>query len=92
MNYGNSSKEYASSIESVARNSIKMYDKQKSVLRIEMTMNDPRAFKACREMIRNGRPQLDWLPMRKGLADIARRVEVSRAANQRYLEGAGSRR
>ena len=70
----------------VGGNSIKMYDKQKSVLRIEMTMNDPRAFKACREMIRNGRPQLDWLPMRKGLADIARRVEVSRAANQRYLE------
>ena len=67
-------------------NSIKMYDKQGSVLRIETTINNPRPFRACREMIREGRPRLEWLPMRKGLADIARRVEISRAANQRYLE------
>src|SRR4029078_10180967 len=31
-------------------------------------------------------PCCGWLRMRKGVADIARRVEVSRAANQRYLE------
>lgn len=70
----------------VGENSIKMYDKQGSVLRIETTINNPRPFRAAREMIRDGRPCMEWLPMRKGLADIARRVEISRAANQRYLE------
>ena len=70
----------------VGENSIKMYDKQQSVLRIETTINNPRDFKSLREATRNGQPSLQWLPMRKGLADIARRVEVSRAANQRYLE------
>jgi hypothetical protein len=70
----------------VGENSIKMYDKQGSVLRIETTINNPRPFRAAREMIRDGRPCMGWLPMRKGLADIARRVEISRAANQRYLE------
>jgi hypothetical protein len=70
----------------VGENAIKMYDKQASVLRIETTINNPRPFRAAREMIREGRPCLKWLPMRKGLADMARRVEISRAANQRYLE------
>jgi hypothetical protein len=70
----------------LGENSIKMYDKQGSVLRIETTINNPRPFRALREMIRDGQPCLEWLPMRKGLADIARRVEISRAANQRYLE------
>jgi len=70
----------------VGENSIKMYDKQQSVLRIETTINNPRDFKSFREATRKGEPCLQWLPMRKGLADIARRVEVSRAANQRYLE------
>jgi hypothetical protein len=27
-----------------------------------------------------------WVPMRKGVADIRRRVEISRTANERYLE------
>jgi hypothetical protein len=27
-----------------------------------------------------------WLPMRKGVVDMRRRVELSRAANERYLE------
>jgi DNA-binding PadR family transcriptional regulator len=70
----------------VGENSIKMYDKQQSVLRIETTINNPRDFKSLREATRKGQPCLAWLPMRKGLADIARRVEVSCAANQRYLE------
>ena len=70
----------------VDSNSIKMYDKQESVLRIETTINNPRMFKVYRETTRSGRVALGWVPMRRGLADIARRVEVSRAANQRYLE------
>jgi hypothetical protein len=70
----------------VGENSIKMYDKQGCVLRIETTINDPRMFKVFRQTTRRGQAVMAWIPMRKGLADIARRVEVSRAANRRYLE------
>src|SRR5262249_32352079 len=59
---------------------------QGCVLRIETTINDPRMFQVFRGATRKGRAVLAGIPMRKGLADIARRVEVSRAANRRYLE------
>jgi hypothetical protein len=70
----------------VEENSIKMYDKQGSVLRIETTINNPRRFKVHRSGICRGKKVKKWLPMRKGIADIRRRVELSRAANARYLE------
>jgi hypothetical protein len=70
----------------VGENSIKMYDKHGSVLRIETTINNPRRFRVCRETVRNGQTAMRWIPMRKGIADIYRLVEVSRAANARYLE------
>lgn len=68
---------------SVYENSIKMYDKQGCVLRIETTINNPGRFKAYRAR-RDGKKA--WQAMRKGIADIRRRVEISRAANGRYLE------
>jgi hypothetical protein len=70
----------------VEENSIKMYDKQGSVLRIETTINNPRRFKVHRSGITRGKKVKKWLPMRKGIADIRRRVELSRAANGRYLD------
>ena len=70
----------------VEENSIKMYDKQGSVLRIETTMNDPRRFKVRRWVMRRGRRSLCWVPMRKNLADLLRRVEICHAANERYLQ------
>jgi hypothetical protein len=70
----------------VEENSIKMYDKQGSVLRIETTINNPRRFRVRREVTRKGQRCIGWVPMRKGVADIARRVELCRAANERYLE------
>jgi hypothetical protein len=70
----------------VDENSIKMYDKQGCVLRIETTINNPKRFKARRKATRKGRACMAWLPLRKGIADIPRRVEISRAANERYLE------
>jgi len=73
----------------VEENSIKMYDKAGSVLRIETTMNNPRRFKVRREATRKGRPVLAWIPLRKSVADITRRVEICRAANERYLEALG---
>ena len=30
---------------------------------------------------------MKWLPLRRGIADLRRRAELSRAANARYLDG-----
>jgi hypothetical protein len=68
-------------------NSIKMYDKQGSVLRIETTINDPRDIKVFREGA-DGRGH--WERLRKGTADLHRRAEVSEAANERYLSSLAS--
>jgi hypothetical protein len=64
-------------------NSIKMYDCDR-VLRIETTVNDPSDFKVFRP--KQGGPEQDkeWQPMRKGVADLYRRAQVSQAANERY--------
>ncbi len=70
----------------IEENSIKMYDKQGSVLRIETTINNPRRFKVRRRTTRHGQRVMGWLPLRKGVVDIRRRVQISRAANERYLE------
>ena len=66
----------------VNHNSVKMYDKQGSVLRIETTLNNMRDLRALREKADG---TLAWRPMRKGVADIQRRAEVSAASNERYL-------
>ncbi len=70
----------------VEENSIKMYDKALSVLRIETTINNPHRFKAYRRSTRNGQPCYRWLRLRKGVADIRRLVQIARAANERYLQ------
>ena len=70
----------------IEENWIKMYDKQKSILRIETTINNPRRFKVYRKAMRKRHRVMSWLPMRKGIVDIRRRVELSRAANERYLD------
>jgi hypothetical protein len=67
-------------------NSVKMYDKAGSVLRIETTINNPRRFRALREVQGKDRTRLAWRPMRKGISDLARRVEISQAVNARYLD------
>jgi hypothetical protein len=54
------------------------------VLRIETTINQPRRFKVYRATARGS--VRHWVPLRKGLADLARRVDLSRAANARYLD------
>lgn len=70
----------------VQENSIKMYDKAGSVLRIETTINNTRRYKVRRRVTRHGRKILTWVRMRKGVVDIRRRVEVCRSANGRYLD------
>jgi hypothetical protein len=66
-------------------NGIKMYNKHGSVLRIETTINDPKEFKVRRRVSRGGRRTTEWVPMAKGVANLHRYVDVSRAANGRYL-------
>lgn len=70
----------------IEENSIKMYDKQQYVLRIETTINNPRRFKVYRDTVRKNKKTKAWIPMRKGVADTWRRVELSRTANARYLD------
>ena len=70
----------------VNRNSIKMYDKEGSVLRVETTINDARDMKVFRPKEGDARGKKEWRYMRKGVADAHRRAHVSQAANDRYLE------
>lgn len=65
-------------------NSIKMYDKAGRLLRVEVTLNNPSRFKVLRRRPSDGR--LDWLPLRRGIADMSRRAELGRAAIARYLD------
>jgi hypothetical protein len=73
-------------------NSIKMYDKQGTVLRVETTLNDAGPFKVYRtaeqhasRTFRTRKPAKRWRPLRKGVADLARRAKLSQRSNERYL-------
>ncbi len=67
-------------------NSIKMYDKAGSVLRVETTIARTTDFKVYRP--KQGEPdgKLAWLPLRKGVADLHRRAQLSQRANSTYLD------
>ncbi len=69
----------------VKNNWLKMYDKFGCVLRIETVINNPREFKVRRLRQRQGRPQMAWCPMNKGVANFYHYHEVAQAANDRYL-------
>jgi hypothetical protein len=69
----------------VNRNSLKMYDKQGSVLRVETTVNDVSDLQAYRRTEAQPRGPRRWRRMRKGVADLHRRAQVCQAANERYL-------
>jgi hypothetical protein len=66
-------------------NSIKMYDKQGSVLRIETTINDAHDLSVYRASESDPGGPKKWQPLRKGVVDLPRRAEISQAANSRYL-------
>lgn len=69
----------------VNKNSIKMYDKQGSVLRVETTINNADEFKVYRPVEGDAQGECDWRRLRRGVADLHRRAQVSQAANDRYL-------
>jgi len=67
-------------------NSLKMYDKQGQVLRVETTIHDAEGLKVYRPVGDDPEGELKWQPLRKGVADLHRRCELSQAANERYLD------
>lgn len=68
------------------RNSIKMYDKQQSVLRVETTINNPTEMKSYRAAENDPHGPQGWRQLRKGVADLHRRAQISQKSNARYLE------
>ena len=66
-------------------NAVKMYNKQGSVLRVETVINQARDLTVYRP--KEGEPdgEKDWRYLRKGVADVWRRAELSQQANERYL-------
>jgi hypothetical protein len=70
----------------LGHNSIKMYNKQQSVLRVETTVNDARGMKSYRASEADPEGPKAWRKLRKGVSDLPRRAQVSQAANERYLE------
>jgi hypothetical protein len=73
-------------------NSIKMYDKAGSVLRVETTIGDPTDFKVFRPLQNHPKGKLQWLPLRKGVADLYRRAEVSQRSNHTYFKALSATR
>lgn len=68
-------------------NSVKMYDKAGSILRIETTIGNPTPYKVFRALSNDPGGEKAWRPMRKGIADLHRRTKVSQQANDAYLDG-----
>ena len=76
-------------------NSAKFYDKAYSqigsVLRgAETTLNAVQDFRVYRPKQGGPEDDLQWRPMRKGIADLHRRAEVSQKANERLLNALAS--
>lgn len=66
------------------KNSLKAYDKG-SVLRTEATINEPKDFRIWRGPENNPTGKNQWRILRRSVADLHRRAQVSRAATDRYL-------
>jgi hypothetical protein len=66
------------------QNSIKIYDKG-SVLRNEVTINEPKDFRVWRAAENQPEGKKQWRVLRRSVVDFGRRAEVSRKATDRYL-------
>lgn len=71
-------------------NSIKLYDKQGSVLRVETTLNRPHQFRVYRASERNPNAKKRWQVLRRGVGDLHRRAQICEAINGRYLHALAS--
>jgi hypothetical protein len=72
----------------LGKNSIKLYDKAYSqlgaVLRPELTLNAPEQFRVYRRKAGEEQGPMKWRQLRKGVADLHRRAQVSQQALDRY--------
>ena len=79
---------------SVNGNSLKLYDKAftvvGSVLRAETTVHNGDDFRVYRPKEGDPGGELAWRRMRRGIADLHRRAEVSRKSTERYLDAFAS--
>ena len=66
------------------KNSLKFYDKG-SVLRDEITINEPKDFRVWRGAENRPQSKKQWRALRRSVADFSRRAEVSRKATDLYL-------
>lgn len=75
-------------------NSVKVYDKafttQGSVLRFETTIHNGDDIRVYRPKEGDPEGQRDWRVMRRGVADLYRRAQVSHQAAQRYMDAMAS--
>ena len=69
----------------VGKNSVKFYNEQ-NVLRFEFTMNDPTKFRIHRTTEGSGEEDKKFLPMRKGIADITPRTQISSSRINNFTE------
>jgi hypothetical protein len=78
----------------VNANSVKAYDKAytaaRAVLRAETTLNNVSDLKVYRPKEGGPEEEKEWRRLRKGVADLHRRAQVSQAANERYLDALSS--
>jgi hypothetical protein len=74
----------------VKKNSVKMYNKQGQILRVETTINDPRDFRVLRQKQGDEYGKKEWLKMRKRIADLYAWTKVANASNKRYIEALAS--
>jgi hypothetical protein len=75
---------------SVNGNSVKMYDKEGSVLRVETTINKTEEFRVYRAKEGDPDGQKEFRPLQRSVGQLWRRAEVSAASNRRYLEALSS--
>jgi len=75
-------------------NSAKFYDKAYrecgNVLRAETTLNTVQDFRVYRPKEGGPEDDLQWRPLRKGIADLHRRTEISQKADERLLDALAS--
>ena len=75
-------------------NSVKAYDKAYtdlgSLLRAETTINRVHMFKVYRPKEGEPKGPFAWRPLRRGVADLYRRAELSQKATARYLDALAS--
>lgn len=70
----------------VDNNSVKLYNEH-TVLRVEMTMNNPAMFRVWRRPEGQSRSRVKrYMPLRKGIADIPVRARVAGEVNNRFME------